>query len=150
MEASLSEMQVSHSSIEKILQENVKVLSDRERELELARRQTRELKNQSEQREAVQKREQLAGIISDKESRLKELVKGQERMEREIKERENVIREILADQEKAEKDIIEAKQAQRHYLELIKKENSSRSKITKIFSPTLSSPHKEINSSKDD
>lgn len=122
LEKAFRELHQSHESLEKMLQVNLKHLESREKELESARRQIRELHAQIEQREAVQRRTQLANILTEKEAALKNLVREQERVEAEIREREESMRKILAEQEKVEKEIIEGKQAQRHYLEQSKKD----------------------------
>lgn len=123
------ELQNSHDNLEKMLHVNLKHLENRERELEQAKRQLREAKTKSEQQELLHKRTQIQDSISQKERRLKELVSQQEMTEHEIRAREELIRKILAEQEVVEKEILDNKQSQRHYLEQIKKEKSSRIKI---------------------
>ena len=113
------------------MQVNIKHLEVRERELEFARRQLRDMTAQMEQRESIQKKTQLVNQLVEKEGRLKNLVKEQERMETEIREREEAMRRILTEQEAIEKEIIEGKQAQRHLLEQSKKERFPRVKIRK-------------------
>ncbi len=108
--------------LQKALQGRVKDLEAREKELEIARRQLREINAQMEQRDALQRRNQLAAQLAEKEEQLKRMVKQQERVEVEIREREENMRGILADQEKVEKDIVECKQAYRHLMEQAKKE----------------------------
>ncbi|MDD5218497.1 MAG: hypothetical protein PHS88_10400, partial [Candidatus Omnitrophica bacterium] len=111
-EKTFRELQASHESLEKMLQVNLANLDHREKELESARRQLKEMKQQAEQRDAMEKRGQLANQLVMKEGRLKDLISEQGRIEREIREREEVIRKILTEQELVEKDIIEGKQAQ--------------------------------------
>jgi phosphotransferase system IIB component len=114
-----------------MLQVNLKHLETRERELDGARRQIRDLNFQLEQRDLVQKRTQLVNILTEKETRLKILVKDQEKVESEIREREDAMRKILSEQEKVEKELVEGKQAQRHYQELAKKDKTPRGKLNK-------------------
>lgn len=116
---------------EGVLQATLRQLEMRERELENARRQVREINSQIEQREAVQKRIQLVNQLTEKEAHLKKLVGEQEQIETEIKNREEAMRRILSDQEKIEREIIEGKQAQRHLAEQAKREGASKIKISK-------------------
>lgn len=111
------------------LQSQMKLLETRDRELEAARRQIRDVNAQIEQREAAQKRNQLAQTVADKEALLKKIVSDQQQIETEIKDREAAIRGILTQQEAIEKEIIEAKQAQRHLTELAKRDQKTRFKI---------------------
>lgn len=111
------------------LQSQMKLLETRDRELEAARRQIRDVNAQIEQRDAAQKRNQLAQTVADKEALLKKIVSDQQKIETEIKDREAAIRSILTQQEAIEKEIIEAKQAQRHMTELAKRDQKTRFKI---------------------
>ncbi len=111
------------------LQSQMKLLETRDRELEAARRQIRDVNAQIEQREAAQKRNQLAQTVADKEALLKKIVSDQQKIETEIKDREAAIRGILTHQEAIEKEIVEAKQAQRHLTELAKRDQKTRFKI---------------------
>jgi chromosome segregation ATPase len=106
-------------------------LEARDKELEALRRQLREIHTQNEQREALQRRNHLAGQLAEKEEGLKRLVKQQEKVESEIREREEAMRAILTDQEKIEKDIIESKQAYRHLMEQAKRERAGKVKVTR-------------------
>ena len=129
-EKKIQELQHSHENLEKMLHVNLKQLEAREKELDLTRRQLSDIKTHREQQDAVQKREQLVALLTDKESRLKGLVQEQERVETEIRSREERINQIMVEQEKVEKEILDAKQASRHYLEQIKKEQTPRLKIS--------------------
>jgi hypothetical protein len=124
---------------EGVLQATLRQLEMRERELENARRQVREINSQIEQREAVQKRIQLVNQLTEKEAHLKKLVSEQEQIEAEIKNREEAMRRILSEQEKIEREIIEGKQAQRHLAEQAKREGTSKIKVSKEVSRI--SPH---------
>ncbi len=99
-------------------------LEAREMDLENARKQIRQLHGELDQREAVQKKNQLQEQLMAKEGRLKQVVKQQEKIESEIREREEEMRKLLAEQEVIEREAIEAKQAQRHLAEKAKHENS--------------------------
>ena len=55
----------------------------------------------------------------------------QEKVETEIKEREEAMRAILSQQEAVEKEIIEAKQTQRHLVEIVKREQKGKVKISR-------------------
>jgi len=115
-------------------------LEDRDRELEVLRRQVRELNVRLEQRDALHKREQLNEQLSQKEERLKSLVGEQSSLEAEMRQREEKMRGILNEQEKIEKEIVEARQAQRHYLEQARREKngpvkSSRPSVSGISKP---------------
>ena len=123
LEKRMNEFAETAQNQEKILQANYRQLEMREKELENARRQLRDINAQMEQRDAIQRRTRLAGELTEKETRLKGLVHDQEKIEAEIREKEEVIRKILSEQEKVEKDIIESKQAQRHLSEILKRTN---------------------------
>lgn len=139
MERKARELQLSHENMEKMFRVNLTHLENRERELETARRQMKDLQTQLEQYDSVQKRAQVASLLQAKESRLHELVKQQDMIEQEIRSREELIRKILAEQEAVEKEILEGKQSQRHYMEQIKKEKMPRIKINKDL-PASSKP----------
>ncbi|HXV27384.1 MAG TPA: hypothetical protein VD913_00315 [bacterium] len=124
MEKALQELTDSSQNLEKMFQANLKQLEGKERDLELSRKQIRELNLQLEQRELIFKRTQLTNQLIEKENQLKGLVEEQERIEFEIRDREETLRKVLSEQENVEKEIIEGKQAQRHYLEQAKKEKS--------------------------
>lgn len=143
VEKRVQDLQLVVGEQEKALQFYQRQLEVRERELESARRQIREVNNQLEQREAVQKRIQLANQLVDKESLLKLYVKDQERLEAEIREREEAMRKILAEQEKIEKDIIEIRQSQRHFMESSKREQAGKNKSPRIANPEGSMPQSE-------
>lgn len=98
-------------------------LEAREHDLENARKQIRELHAELDQREAVQKRNQIHEQLAAKELRLKQVVKQQEKVESEIRDREEEMRKLLAEQETIEREVIEAKQLQRHLSEKTKHES---------------------------
>ncbi len=128
VEKHFQELQEAYQNQDQILQANLRQLEHREKELESARKQLREINFQVEQRESTQRRTRIAQEISEKESQLKKLVGDQEKMEAEIREREEMIRKVLQDQEKIEKEIMDGKQAQRHLAELAKREKAPRFK----------------------
>ena len=97
-------------------------LEARELDLENARKQIRQLHAELDQRETVQKKDQLHEQLLTKETRLKAVVKQQEKIESEIRDREEEMRKLLAEQETIEREVIEAKQAQRHLVEKVKRE----------------------------
>jgi len=101
-------------------------LEAREHELEKARRQARDLQQQLDQRESVQRRRELNDAHSAKEAQLKGLVKQQEKLEGEIRHREEELRKLLHEQEAVERELIEIKQAQRHLADKAKKESLPR------------------------
>lgn len=125
VEKNLHDLQQSHSSMEKMLQVNMKHLESREAELESTRRQLRTFTMQMEQRENAVKRAQVSDEITEREKRLHRLVTQQQSLESEIRERETMLSEILEEQESVEGQILERKQSQRHFLEQTKKENQS-------------------------
>lgn len=122
----LLQLKESHENQEKVIQHHVKQLEIRDREVEAARRQIRELNAQIEQRETIQKKTFLANQLVEKEGMLKKLVQEQQKIESEIKAREESMRLVLSQQEAVEKEIIEAKQTQRHLAELAKREQKPR------------------------
>lgn len=131
LEKQALELRLRCESHEKNLQSYAGLLESREKELDSARKQLREINLHLEQKETVQRRVQLANQLVEKESLLKKLVVDQERSEAEIREKEDALRKILAEQEVIEKEIMEAKQAQRHLAEQAKKDRFGRVKITK-------------------
>ncbi len=145
-ESTIRELQDSHEKLEKMLRVNLKQLENREKELELSRRQLRELQTYREQQEVIQKRNQLASELAEKESKLKLLVDEQGRIETEIREREERIGRILAEQEKVEKEILDGKQANRHYLEQLKKEKMPKLRSARIRRPADEEPGHESES----
>lgn len=128
LEKEVAQIRAAYENQEKTAQTNSQLLEARERELESVRRQLRDVHQHWEQREAVQRRTQLANQLLEKESLLKKMVQEQEKIEREIREREESMRKVLSDQEAIEKEIIEAKQAQRHMTEQAKRERSGKFK----------------------
>ena len=100
-------------------------LEAREHDLEKARKQIRQLHSELEQRDFIQKKEQLHEQLVAKESRLKQLVKQQEKIESEIRDREEEMRKLFSEQETMERDVIEIKQSQRHLAEKLKREHTS-------------------------
>lgn len=100
-------------------------LEAREHDLENARKQIRELHAELDQREIVQKKNQIHEQLAAKEIRLKQVVKQQEKVESEIRDREEEMRKLLTEQETIEREVIEAKQAQRHLTEKMKHEGST-------------------------
>ncbi len=129
LEKQILELKETCQNQDKILQNHFRQLEARERELEMARRQVREAHAQNEQRDAVQKRAQVAAQLVEKENLLKKLVKDQEKIETEIREREESMRAILVQQEAVEKEVVEAKQTQRHLLELTKREQKGKVRV---------------------
>ena len=129
LEKEIAEIRALYENQEKAAQNKAQLLQARERELEAARRQLRDVHQHWEQREAVQRRTQIAGQLAEKENFLKNMVQDQEKIEREIREREEFMRKILAEQEMLEKEIIEAKQAQRHLTEQSKREQRPGGKV---------------------
>ncbi|OQA57092.1 MAG: Chromosome partition protein Smc [Candidatus Omnitrophica bacterium ADurb.Bin277] len=120
-------------------------LESREHELEKARKQVRELQQQLEHRELIQRKRELSESYAAKESQLKSLVKQQEKLENEIRHREEELRKLLHEQETLEREIIEIKQAQRHLGERFKKENLTNfsqnpNESRELFSPRPSLP----------
>lgn len=122
IEERYNQLQEIYQSQEKMLENHLKVLETRDRELEAARRQIRDVNAQIEQREMIQKRNQLTQLVAEKEALLKRIVQDQHKIEAEMKEREAAIRTILIQQEAVEKEIVDAKQAQRHMAELAKRD----------------------------
>ncbi len=122
LEKAFGDLREAYLQQEKMGQANLRHIEMREKELESARKQLRDVNAQLEYRETIQRRAQILTQLTDKESRLKYLVKGQEKIESEIREREEEMKKILGEQETIEKEIVEAKQAQRHLLEQAKKD----------------------------
>lgn len=98
-------------------------LESREHELEKARKQVRDLQQQLEHRELIQRKRELSETLVLKEGQLKSLVKQQEKLETEIRHREDELRKFLQEQEALEREVVEIKQAQRHLAERMKREN---------------------------
>lgn len=121
LEEHMEKLRKSFENQEKTWKLQLMQADSKQKELESARKQIRELNFQLEHREALQKKAQLAENLGLKEDRLKNLVKQQEKAEKEIREREEEMRKLLAQQEVTEREIIEDKQAQRHLLERTKK-----------------------------
>ncbi|HOW59705.1 MAG TPA: hypothetical protein PLO78_08295 [Candidatus Omnitrophota bacterium] len=121
-------------------------LEAREHELENARQQIQHLQSELDQRESIQKKNQIHEQLVAKESRLKHLVKQQEKIEAEIRDREEEMRKLLAEQESVEKEVIEAKQIQRHLNEKIKPESSNHDvRVQKGgFISSMSQPRPEV------
>lgn len=104
----------------KLWQIRLTQLEARERALENAHHQIHQLQWELEQREILQKKNQIHEQLAAKETRLKQLVKLQEKMESEIRDREEEMRKLLVEQEVVEREVIEAKQMQRHLSEKLK------------------------------
>ena len=113
-------------NLERTLQTAAKQLEIREKELEGARRQIREMNAHVEQRELIQKKTKIANQLVEKEALLQKLIKDQEEVESEIRAREGLMGKILNEQENLEKEIIEAKQTQKYLAEQAKKERPNR------------------------
>ncbi len=124
LEKEVIQMHTACEDQQKTIQGHRELLESRERELESLRRQLRDVHQHWEQREAVQRRTQIANQLGEKENLLKKMVQDQERIENEIRSREEAMRKILAEQETLEKEIIEAKQAQRHLAEQAKRDRT--------------------------
>jgi myosin heavy subunit len=127
-------------------------LEARELDLENARQQIRQLHAELDQRETVQKKNQLHDQLTVKEARLKLVVKHQEKIESEIRDREEEMRRLLAEQEAIEREVIEAKQAQRHLAEKAKRETPvpERSKASNPSSASEYHPSKQSSEAVDD
>ncbi len=123
LEKQLLELQEAWQNQDKVLNATLLQLETREKELESARKQLRDIHAQVEHRETTQRRTRLAQELQEKEAMLKSMVASQEKIENEIRDREESIRKIIADQEKIEKEIMEAKQSQRHLAELAKRDS---------------------------
>ncbi len=122
LEAELGALRQTLDDREKMLKANLDLLDGREKELEAARRQVRDLNQQLEQRETIQKKNHLSTQLAEKEARFKKLVADQEKIEQEMRQKEETMRQVLAEQEAVEKEIMEAKQAQRYLIERAKRE----------------------------
>ncbi len=123
LEIELERLKTALDSQEKTWMSRLQEVEVRERELESARRQIKELQSQMEHRELIQRKVFVAEQISAKELRLKSLVKKQEQLEVEARERETDLKKLLEEQEAVERGLIEDRQAQRHLLEKLKTDN---------------------------
>lgn len=129
LEKELERTKNAVESQEKAWASRLQEIEFREKELESARRQIKELQTQMEHRELIQRKVFIAEQISSKELRLKSLVKKQEQLEVEARGRENELKKLLEEQETVEKGLIEDRQAQRHLLEKLKNESSSEGRM---------------------
>lgn len=136
-ERQLTQLREAYEGQEKALQHQLKQVELRDRDLDAARRQVRDLNSQIEHRETIQKRTALANQLVEKEAALKKLVQDQHAIETEIRSREEAMRAILSQQESVEKEIIEAKQTQRHLAELAKREQKGRRPGAPLESPSF-------------
>lgn len=118
-------LQAERTEFESLLAARDSQLENREREAETLRRQMKDLKNQLDHKDMINRRTQLNSSLVEKEEMLKQLVAEQRRVEREIREREDLMRQVLSRQEHVEKELIEIKQTQRHLQEQAKKEQRS-------------------------
>ncbi len=123
LQKEIQSLRESFKEQEHLWQARLDQFQARDAELEIARRQVRDLQAQLANRDALQKKTQLGEQLSTKEMRLKMLVKQQEKIESEIREREEELQKLLTEQESVEREIVEGKQAQRHLLERLKKES---------------------------
>ncbi len=123
LEKEMRQLRDSFENQHKSWQLRLAQLEAREHDLEKARKQIRQLHSEFEQREFIQKKNQIHEQLTAKEARLKQLVKHQEKIESEIREREEEMRKLLTEQESIEREVIESKQAQRHLAEKLKREN---------------------------
>ncbi len=144
-EREVQDMQQVRTGQDSLMAEKNRQLEERDRELEVLRRQVREVNVRLEQRDALHKREQLNEQLLQKEERLKALVGEQSSLEAEMRQREEKMRGILNEQEKIEKEIVEARQAQRHYLEQARREKNgpvkaSRPSVSGIGKPMAPDP----------
>ena len=121
-EKELRRLRGSYEDQQKAWQTRVAQLEAREMDLENARKQIRELRDELDKREVVQKKAQLHEQLAARDVRLKHVVKLQEKIESEIREREDEMRKLLQEQETIEREVIEAKQIQRHLAEKTKRE----------------------------
>lgn len=119
-EKEVERLKTALESQEKTWASRLQEVEVREKELESARRQIKELQSQMEHREVIQRKVFIAEQISAKELRLKSLVKKQEQLEVEARDRETDLKKLLEEQETVEKGLIEDRQAQRHLLEKLK------------------------------
>lgn len=125
-------------------------LESREHELEKARKQVRDLQQQLEHRELIQRKRELSESLVLKENQLKSLVKQQEKLETEIRHREEELRKLLQEQETTEREVVEIKQAQRHLTERLKRESLFRPQ-QEIMPPLSDSfPSRPISETADD
>ncbi len=122
MQAELDRFRQALESQEKTWASRLQEVEMREKELESARRQIKELHNQLEHRELIQRKVFVAEQVASKELRLKALVKKQEQLEMEARGREADLKKLLEEQEAVEKSLIEDRQAQRHLLDKLKNE----------------------------
>jgi len=120
LEKELERFKSSLESQEKTWVSRLQEVEVREKELESARRQIKDLQNQMDHRELIQRKVFIAEQISAKELRLKSLVKKQEQLEVEARGRETDLKKLLEEQEMVEKGLIEDKQAQKHLLDKLK------------------------------
>ena len=123
LEKEIRRLRGSFEDQQKSWQLRLAQLEAREHDLENARKQIRELHTELDQREVVQKKNQVHEQLAAKETRLKQVVRQQEKIESEIRDREEEMRKLLAEQETIEHEMIEAKQAQRHLAEKMKHES---------------------------
>ena len=98
-----------------------------ENQLEIAQRHIKDVTNQKEQQEIVEKRLRLQNELQERESQLKQLIQKQEQLEQDVMTRQEVIKKILEEQEAVQKEIIKGKQAQKHLVEVSRfKDSKSR------------------------
>ncbi len=120
LENELERLKSTLESQEKTWVSRLQEVEVREKELESARRQIKELQGQMDHRDLIQRKVFIAEQISTKELRLKSLVKKQEQLELEAREREVDLKKLLEEQEVVEKGLIEDRQLQRHLFEKLK------------------------------
>lgn len=132
LEKKIEEIHKAHETERALLEDKIRYYEQRERELETTRRQLREMTQQIEQREAIQKRNYMVNQLVEKEARLKRLIEDQERVEAEIRDREESMRRILAEQEALEKEIIEHRQMERYLLEQLKKDKGPKTRGLRV------------------
>lgn len=125
-------------------------LESREHELEKARKQVRDLQQQLEHRELIQRKRELSETLVLRENQLKSLVKQQEKLESEIGHREEELRRFLQEQETLERELIEIKQAQRHLAERMKREDLLRPRQEPVMPPADEFPLKSLPEASDD
>lgn len=144
LEKEIRRLRESFEDQQKSWQLRLAQLEAREHDLENARKQIRELHAELDQREIVQKRNQVHEQLAAKEARLKQVVKQQEKVETEIREREEEMRKLLNEQETIEREVIEAKQAQRHLAERVKHGGSVSSEQHKSAGSSEASPSHQV------
>ncbi|MFH0984022.1 MAG: hypothetical protein V1882_00645 [Candidatus Omnitrophota bacterium] len=121
-EKEIRQMRGAFEDQQKSWQVRLAQLEAREMDLENARKEIRQLHDELDQRETIQKKAQFHEQLVTHEARLKQIVKQQEKIESEIRDREEDMRKLLAEQETTEREVIEMRQAQRHLAEKAKHE----------------------------